>query len=465
MVAAQRGKTWVRRLWDGLRGEIAPAPATYLSPPAGMHTYHLPLDGGQKRIHLRIEPDGSGVLFIDVTDVIHLNTTATTMVKMALDDVPQPRAKALLCQQFARTEHTHITQDLAHMYTMVEQLRTPDGGCPTCALPTILRHAAPFSMPTQAPYKADLALTYGCNNQCSHCYNDAQRKPAPPLRLEEWYQVIDVLVDKGVPHLIFTGGEATLHPHLPDLIQYANQRGALVGLNTNGRRLADTAYGQTLVDAGLNHVQVTIGSHRPEVHNALVNAAAFDQTVQGIRHAVASQLHTITNTTILRPNADHLDELIPFLNGLGIRTFALNSVIAAGGGVANSDALTYAELAPLLVRVREQAADLAMRFLWYTPTAYCHLSPLELDIGMLRCNAGEYTLCVEPDGAVLPCQSYYHSAGNILHDAWETIWDSALFQSFRQRNSNPQAFGLPAECWDCPDLEVCGGGCPLDRHE
>jgi radical SAM protein with 4Fe4S-binding SPASM domain len=210
-------------------------------------------------------------------------------------------------------------------------------------------------------------------------------------------------------------------------------------------------------------VQITLGSSRAAVHNALTGAAAFDQTVQGIRNAVASNVHTITNTTILRSNADHLDELIKFLHQLGIRTFALNSVIAAGGGVDTPEALTLRELAPLLVRVREMAADYEMRFLWYTPTEYCRLSPLELDIGMLRCNAGEYTLCIEPNGEVLPCQSYYVSVGNILRDSWEHIWDSELFQRFRQRTSDPQTAGLPTKCWECDDLPVCGGGCPLDR--
>ena len=44
-------------------------------PTAGMYTYPIELPGGQRRLHLRIESDGSGVLFIDVTDVIHLNAT------------------------------------------------------------------------------------------------------------------------------------------------------------------------------------------------------------------------------------------------------------------------------------------------------------------------------------------------------------------------------------------------------
>lgn len=105
-----------------------------------------------------------------------------------------------------------------------------------------------------------------------------------------------------------------------------------------------------------------------------------------------------------------------------------------------------------------------MRFLWYTPTEYCRLSPLELGLGPKRCNAGEYSCCVEPNGDVLPCQSYYAAAGNLVRDPWERIWGSALFRGFRERTTDPEAAGLPEECRHCPDLSVCGGGCRLERE-
>ena len=61
------------------------------------------------------------------------------------------------------------------------------------------------------------------------------------------------------------------------------------------------------------------------------------------------------------------------------------------------------------------------------------LSPVELEIGAKRCNAAEYSVCIEPTGDVLPCQSFYVSAGNILRDPWESIWCGDLFLSFRDR--------------------------------
>ena len=111
-----------------------------------------------------------------------------------------------------------------------------------------------------------------------------------------------------MPHLIFTGGEATLHPDLPEIIRYANYGGPICGLNSNGRRFAHGDYADQLAAAGLNHVQVTLGSHRADVHDRMMNARCFEQTVRGIDAAMEEGLHTITNTTLMRMNADEIEQ-------------------------------------------------------------------------------------------------------------------------------------------------------------
>ncbi|HRE27868.1 MAG TPA: radical SAM protein, partial [Anaerolineales bacterium] len=170
-------------------------------------------------------------------------------------------------------------------------------------------------------------------------------------------RVIDVLHRVGVPHLIFTGGEATLHPDLPELIAYADGLGHICGLNTNGRRIAHRPFMQTLADAGLNHIQVTLSSSRADLHDDINGATAWKQTVRGIENAMAVGVHAITNTTLMQRNRDHVEEIIDFLYSIGIRTFAMNGMIYSGGGYgdtgASPDAIPEAEMAPLLIRVRD----------------------------------------------------------------------------------------------------------------
>ena len=78
-----------------------------------------------------------------------------------------------------------------------------------------------------------------------------------------------------------------------------------------------------------------------------------------------------------------------------------------------------------------------------------------MQLGVKACTAAAYNMCVEPDGAVIPCQSYYQSIGNLLSDPWEAIWNHELALWLRERRY------VPPGCTDCALLAECGGGCPL----
>ncbi|MBI3160017.1 MAG: radical SAM protein [Chloroflexi bacterium] len=453
---------------QGIRAELAAWQSllnSEVEPRPGLYTYRYQAPNGRRmRLHLRIEPGGQGVLFVDVTDVIHLNATAAAIAKMALDDVPRRGALGRLLRGFGDLSAEQARAEVERVYQIVDHFRYHTGDCYTCALGGMMEMSPLFSIEVNAPYKVDIALTYGCNNGCPHCYNEADRLSMPSLPLDEWRQVLNKLAELGVPHIILTGGEATLHPDLPEVIRYADGLGMIVGLNTNGRHIAQEDYMMRLAEAGLNHVQITLGSNHAEIHDAMMGARSFHQTVRGMESAVRSGIYVITNTTLMRTNMDHAEEIIDFIYEKGIRTFAMNGMIYSGGGFAHPTAIPEEEMPPLLVRVREHSEKKGMRFLWYTPTEYCRLSPVELEIGAKRCNAGEYSLCIEPNGDVLPCQSYYVSAGNILHDPWDQIWQGELFRSFRERGEDPVWAGLPEKCWTCPDLPLCGGGCRIERE-
>jgi radical SAM protein with 4Fe4S-binding SPASM domain len=80
---------------------------------------------------------------------------------------------------------------------------------------------------------------------------------------------------------------------------------------------------------------------------------------------------------------------------------------------------------------------------------------MQLELGIKGCTAALYNMCLEPNGDVLPCQSYYQPVGNMLKNDWDTIWNHELSVRLRERQ------GLPDKCHDCALLAECGGGCPL----
>jgi radical SAM protein with 4Fe4S-binding SPASM domain len=127
--------------------------------------------------------------------------------------------------------------------------------------------------------------------------------------------------------------------------------------------------------------------------------------------------------------------------------------------VAEEFALPLATLNELLPKIREKANHLGLQFLWYTPTQYCRLDPVKLGLGVKSCTAANINMCIGPNGDVYPCQSYFESLGNILKDDWHKIWNNQLAINIRNREY------VEPRCRDCPQLQICGGGCPLELRK
>ena len=420
-------------------------------PKPGLYGYAHKSQSERSQIHLRVERD-RGLLLINAIRAIHLNPTATLMAWHILEGNPDAYIIALLRRKFRVSESTAKT-DLNKLRMQIEQLIQPDGACPIHDLELDL--LPPFSKTPSAPYRMDLALTYRCNADCPHCYN-ARPRDYPEMTTAQWNRVIDLLWDIGVPHICFTGGESTLRRDLSDLIARADSRGQITGLLTNGIRLSDRSYVEELVGAGLDHVQITIESHLAEEHDRMVGIhGAWEKTVQGIRNVLDCGLYAMTNTTLLANNTPFLADTIDFLADLGVLTIGCNALIHSGRGKNVGSGIPEVDLAPLLEIVRARTQHHGQRLIWYTPTQYCHFDPVQMELGIKACSAARYNMCIESDGAVIPCQSFYQPVGNILQDPWDAIWNHDLSLWLRDRGY------IPDECTDCPTLKECGGGCPL----
>ncbi len=432
------------------------------NPRSGLYHYRIEGADEKSRVHLRLDPDGHGTLIVNANRVMHLNPTAALMAWLILEKRKDDEIAATITRKY-RAARKQVLGDISSFRLQISELFRPDGACPIHDLD--LETVAPFSARPTAPYRLDLALTYRCNNDCSHCYN-VEHPTLPPgpspvtgqgeLKTDDWKKIIDKAWELGIPHIIFTGGEPTLRNDLPELVAHAESNGQITGLNTNARRLSDERFVARLLESGLDHVQITLESSKPEVHDEMVRSkGAFRQTVQGIRNVLATPLYVMTNTTMLKTNVRTIPATLDFLAELGVPTVGLNALIYSGRGATVGTGLKESELAPLLETARQKTEAHGQRLIWYTPTQYCNFDPVQMDLGVKGCTAALYNMCVEPDGGVLPCQSYYHQLGNLLTDEWDAIWNHELAVRLRERK------GLPEKCNGCLLLAECGGGCPL----
>jgi radical SAM protein with 4Fe4S-binding SPASM domain len=435
-----RATSW----WHDLKGEGLPI---------GVHRYDGKGDWAHHRFHLRVDPSNNGVLLVDASGILFLNGTALDYVRCALEGrSPGSMAKYMtrryrnLTREKAIKDYDATRKGLdLFIHGDAEAVSTIGSDRPTFGLDQL-----------PAPYRMDLVLTYKCQNRCVHCYNEP--RAVKELMPEQWMGVINRLWNLGIPHVVFTGGEPTLYPGLEDLVAESERLGQITGLVTNGRGLREPGYLKRLVAKGLDHVQITVLSDQEKVHDGLVgDLGAWKQTIEGLKVALGEDLYVSTNTTIMRSNFDHVERTMAFLVSLGVRNIAFNGIIRSGKG-KEAEAVSCEELGGLLVKLKQMAAETGVKLTWYTPTPYCELNPVNLGLGIKQCTACSLSMAIEPDGAVLPCQSYYKSLGNILHDDWQDIWNHQLCKDIRRRGY------LGGDCLECGLKDLCGGGCPLARE-
>jgi MoaA/NifB/PqqE/SkfB family radical SAM enzyme len=96
---------------------------------------------------------------------------------------------------------------------------------------------------------------------CTYCNEfDDFSKPVP---LPELFQRIDKLGEFGTSIITISGGEPLLHPEIEAVIRHIRRRGIIAGMITNGYLLTRERI-QSLNDAGLEHLQISIDNVMPD---------------------------------------------------------------------------------------------------------------------------------------------------------------------------------------------------------
>ncbi len=311
------------------------------------------------------------------------------------------------------------------------------------------------------PTLSEIALTYGCQNRCQFCYASSpdRKDEHKPMTTDQVKLVMDKIFHQAhVPSLSFTGGESTLRPDLPELIRYGVDLGLRVNLITNGIRISDIKYAKLLADSHLASAQVSLEAAQSEIHDDIVrHPGAFEKTVKGIGHLKSLGIHVHTNTTLCAANLHHASDIVRFVaNDLGLRTMSMNMVIRTGLALDGTPiGLTYTQVSEVLPSIISEAQRQDVKLVWYSPIPYCIFNPVLNGMGAKSCACIDGILSVDPAGQVLPCSSFATGIGSLLQKDFAKIFHSRAAKYWREKRFAPPV------CKNCPDLDVCGGACPL----
>ncbi len=303
-------------------------------------------------------------------------------------------------------------------------------------------------------------VTHRCPLHCVYCSNPLELAGAPSeLSTGEWTNVFQQCGKLGMLHAHFTGGEPLARTDLAELISAARAAGLYTNLITSGIGLNEQRL-QALVDAGLDHIQISFQDSREPAANWIAGAKAHAHKIElarAIRQQVGEKKIAFTvNLVVHRQNLDHLEEMIAFIEQLNPERVEIAHTQYYGWALANRAALmpTRAQREKAVAIVAEAEKRLAGRIRIDSVVPDYYAKYPKACMG----GWGRRLMLINPAGKVLPCHAAEVLPGltfeNVREKTLEWVWqESASFRRFRGED------WMPEPCRSCDRRREDFGGC------
>ncbi len=409
------------------------------------------------RFHLRVDPDGRGLLLANAAEAAYLSPVGVQMARGVLEGRSDAAIKQDIKLSFRGVSDIEIETDLGQVYQLIADLSAPGDNYPITNLND--PRASEWSREMAAPFRADVV-------------------PGEP---DATKQLLQRLWEAGVPHVTIvaqppvsqlvggpslarsgSGQGCPSHPvqgdvkYLPRMVEAAGDLGMITGL----RAVASWLSPPVIEDAGmagLDHLDLLYVSNSPPAHDDIAGQGDYERVMDAFAQCGEVELCPVAQIPLIKSNNEQLEEIMGALQEQGIVNlvfFALacpdNDEQAQAAG-----ALPAQELPQVATVMTEAAEDTQARYLWAPPVRFDNTKSLAHQVCAGPRTAGDIAVRVEADGRVFAPRGR-ECAGNLLAESWQNIWNHECFTRYRQR------LQAPTRCSDCPDLEICAADCPKD---
>ena len=299
-------------------------------------------------------------------------------------------------------------------------------------------------------------VTHRCPLHCVYCSNPMQLTGShSELSTEEWTSVFRQAGRLGMLHSHFTGGEPLARTDLTELIAAARGAGLYTNLITSGIGLNEQRL-DLLVDAGLDHIQISFQDSREEAANWIAGAKAHAHKIELSRAIRRHNIAFTVNLVVHRQNLDHLEEMIRFIEQLNPERVEIAHAQYYGWALANRAALmptrTQLEKAVAIVDAAEKRLSGKIRIDSVVPDYYAKYPKACMG------GWGRRLMLINPLGKALPCHAAEVLPGfsfeNVREKTLDWIWqESPSFLRFRGED------WMPEPCRSCERRSEDFGGC------
>jgi AdoMet-dependent heme synthase len=293
------------------------------------------------------------------------------------------------------------------------------------------------------PLGVQLDVTYRCNERCVHCYLD--HDDHGEMTNGEMRDVLRQLADAGTLFLTLSGGEVLMRMDFFDILEYSRSLLFCVKIKTNAFMIREKQ-ADRMRALGVQSVQVSIYSHRPEVHDAITKLpGSLKRSIAGIRFLQSRGLKVIVANVLMRQNLGDYAGVKALAQELGAQ-WTIDPTITPKMdgdrsilplGIGGDDLKQVFRNADLIGNVEE----------------FCAPPPAVNDdvLDELPCSASHTFCYISPYGDVFPCVQFPLPTGNVRKQKFLEIWrHSAQMNEVRSIHARD----LPV-CSTCTHVGSC----------
>lgn len=314
-----------------------------------------------------------------------------------------------------------------------------------------------------------IELTRRCNNHCLYCYMSegplkANAESTGEMNTEEVIGIVSRLCDEApVESVALSGGEPLLREDLPEILAFIQNRGVSPVVITNGTLLTREKIAALGGDVTY---EITLLSHRPEVHDRLAGRRgawrAVVETMANVRQLRGNFVAVFVATRLNFMDAAKTAELAIALGASGLM---YNRINLGAHNARHADRLLPA---PDMIRQNlDTLEELGSKYKLPVAVSVV-IEPCVVDVRKYRhlhfgwcplAGEGSY-FTVDPAGNVRICNHSGVVLGNLKRDRFRDIYYGHPYvRSFRET--------WPAECQGCPpELKaLCCGGCKASAEQ
>ena len=319
---------------------------------------------------------------------------------------------------------------------------------------TLLQEMTAKALQLNIPLNVQLDLTYRCNEKCVHCYLD--HEDHGEMTTAEIKHLLDEMAEAGVFVLTLSGGEIFLRRDFFEILEYARHLMFCVKLKTNAVMIRDREAAR-LRDLAVESIQISIYSHRPEVHDAItLLPGSLKRSIDAIRFLKAQGLKVIIANVLMIHNMQDYSGVRTLAEELGVECTLDPTITPMMDGDrsilrlgANQTALER------VFRDQEVVGDV---------DEFCAIFPEagEDDLNATPCSAGHSACYVSPYGDVFPCVQFPLPTGNVRRQRFVDIWQNSEqmndVRSIRLKDlTTCSSCTHVSKCTRCPGLAYMEG--------